>query len=752
MDPCGERYLGFLKHPELYSFGVPQLHGSELSKMASRCIELETKALVERRVLKAIDGRQKGQDEYNDQIHLNRQDMYPLEDQDDHEEMGDPCQSVDVKLQRVELNNPAECSYKYRERPRYISWSSCRSVSYVSDPGGGFSGYNGTPEMAAKQDVKSVGGGHPNFSENLRYHQAGLNSNGQQALSSEPGKEIHVQVVPCQVHTLRFRVPSEADYEPGSTPCSSQTLVETLPENRTKRVLAVPGLEHLENRQIRLPPVYTSRSSTSFLYVGVNFVSRFRRVVLRVKSKFRRSSLFEKRLDRKYGFSGVLEKQPLQDSSIKEEGTLDTISPKSSIVTVDQSSSGICQKDEILQLVLPTLSDVFTALLSYHADDSQSQYELAAYKLVGELCLKKAEFFNLAPRWEYLALCGCLDDSLLGEVLWECMLEGKKAVDEYREGRLELGEFYGEKTVGYTLEEDGVEEETLDLHLFRENEIREAGTEMDRAEPEEGLNEETVDGNPWKEPSIYHLDPSYGINICSLNHRIEGASGDVKVCDDSKALSETSDGSKPQLNDVLESDQRGMDSGMGNIESLPSVPPSVPPSDVDDPTEGQSDIDDPIEGPSEGKLKYYSIMEKPLLASSSKQPLGSLEPSQPESASLHASPSDTNDQTDHPRSRSSQSLETKKSSIPLPNAPTSSAKPSCEESGAPPSIHINEAEAPLLQSREASKRPTSSMLSRPPTAHSLTVPSRPTTAYKKNIPGPRIRNIVSQFDSMAGAP
>lgn len=740
MDPCGERYLGFLKHPELYSFSVSRLHGSELSKMASRCIELETKALVERRVQRAIR-RQKGQEEYNDQIYSKRQDLCSLEDQDDHGEMeGEPCQSVDIKCQRVELHNPAECSYKYRERPRYISWSSCRSVSYVSDPGGGFSGYNGTPEMAAKLKGRSIEGDNPNIPENLRYHQAGLNINGQQALSSEPGKAIHVQVVPCRVHTLRFRNPSEAEYEPTSTPCTCQNMVGNSPEDRVKWVLAVPELEHLENRHIRLPPVYTSRSFTSFLFVGVNFVSRFRRVILRVKSKFRRSSFFEKRLDRKYGFSSVLENQPPEDSSIEEEGTLDTYSQKSSIVTVDQSSSGICQKDEILQLVLPTLSDVFTALLSYHADDSQSQYELAAYKLVEELCLKKAEFFNLAPRWEYLALCVCLDDRLLGEVLWECMLEGKKAVDEYRERRLELGEFYGEQTVGYTLEEDCVEEDTLDLYLFRESDIREAGTETDRAESNEGSNEETGDGNPWKEPSIYHLDPSYGINNCSLNHSIEEANDDVKVCGEFKGFSETSDGSKPQLNDVLESYQRGMDCDVGIIEN--------PPYDVDDPIEGPSDVDDPVEGPSGGDLKDYSIMEKPLLALSSKQPL---EPSQPESASLHGSPSDTNDQTHHPRSsQSSRSLDLK-SSISSSNAPTSSApKPPCEESEAPSSIHINE--APLPQSTEASKRPTSSRLSRPPTAHSLTTSSRPTTAYKKNIPGPRIRNIVSQFDSMAGAP
>ncbi|PSK39187.1 hypothetical protein C7M61_001790 [Candidozyma pseudohaemuli] len=612
--------------------------------MASRCIELETKALVEKRVLKAIDGRQKVQDENNYQVYSKRQEMYPLEDQDDLEEMeGEPCQSVDINFQRVELNNPAECSYKYRDRPRYISWSSCRSVSYVSDPGGGSSEYKGTPEMAAKQEVKSVGGDDPNISETLRYHQAGLNINGQQALSSEPGKAIHVQVVPCRVHTLRFRDPSEAEYEPASTPCSCKNPVENISENRVKRVLAVPELEHLDNRQIRLPPVYTSRSSTSFLFVGVNFVSQFRRVVLRVKSKFRRSSLFEKRLSRKYGFSSVLEKQPPQDSSIEEEGTLDTFSQKSSIVTVDQSSS-VCLKDEILQLVLPTLSNVFTALLSYHADDSQSQYELAAYKLVEELCLKKAEFFNLTPRWEYLALCVCLDDSLLGEILWECMLEGKKAVDEYRERRLELGEFYGEQTVGYTLEEDGVEEETLDLCLFRESEIREAGTETDRAESNEGSNEETGDGNPWKEPSIYRLDPCYGINICSLNHSIEEANDDVKDCGDPKGFSATSDGSKPQLNDLMESDQRGLDCAASNIEK----PPSVSPSDVDVPTERPSDVDDPIEGPSEGNLKDYSILEKRPLALSSKQHLESLKPSQPESGSLNASPSDINDHTVHP--------------------------------------------------------------------------------------------------------
>lgn len=720
-----EGYLGFLKHPELYSFSVHQLHGSELSKMASRCIELETKALVERRVPRAIDGRHRLQE--NKHIFSEIRELSLLEDQADHEEMvGESCQIVDINSQRVDSKSPSECSYKYRERPRYISWSSCRSVSYVSDPGGRSPDSMGSPEMAAKQEVKSIRAASPDISEISCNSQAEAYSKTQQALSSKTGKQIHVQVVPCLVHTLRFRNPSEADNEPVSPSCSCQIQAENVPEYRVKRVLAVPELEHVKNRRTRLPPVYTSRSSTAFLFVGVNFVSRFRRVVSRVKSKFRRSHLFEKRLDRKYGFSSVLKGAPPEESSIEDDEVLDTYSPKSSIVTVNQSSSGICQKDEILQLVLPTLSDVFTALLSYHADDNQNEYERAAYNLVEEVCLKKADFFNLAPRWEYLALCVSLDDRLLGEVLWECMLEGRKAVDEYREGRrLQLEEFCGEQTAGHTWEEDCVKEETLDLHSIPENDIKETNTGTEKAESEEGSNEEIVDGNPWQEPSIYHLNPCYDFTSRPpLNHSVRQADYVLKSSDTSKGLKGTSGRSCSQMNDLVGFELKSMDSVIGN--------PKTPPSDVDD----------PIEGP---LVKLLEISVDSLDQPPTTSPKQALEPQDPcESAVFHAGPSESkNKTTDHPRS--SRSLDNDNNSsiskgIPPSNFPPSSG-PKPEESEAPSSIH--KAQPPTSQSKEP-KGPTSAALSRPPTA-----PSRPTTAYKKSIPGQRIRNIVSQFDSMA---
>lgn len=726
-----ERYLGFLKHPGFYSICVHQLHGSELSKMASRCVELETKALLERRDLKAIDGRQSVQNKNNYQVYSKSREMCSLEDQADHEEMvSEPCQSVDNKGKGVDLHSPCDCSFKYKDRPRYISWSSCRSVSYVSDPGGRSSEAFGSSEMAAKQEVKSFRAAGSDISEFSHNSGAKTYSKIQQGLPSKTGKEIHVQVVPL-VHTLRFRNPSEADYKTASASCSCQTQTFHVPDNRAKRVWAVPELEHLKNRQIRLPPVYTSRSPTSFLFVGVNFVSRFRRVVLRVKSKFRRSSFFDKRLDRKYGFSSVLKGPVTEDSSIRETET-ETFTPKCSTVTLEQSSTGISQKDKILELVLPTLSDVFTALLSYHAEDTQSEYEHAAYNLVEELCLKKAEFFSLAPRWEYLAICVSLDDRLLGEVLWECMLEGKKATDEYRERQgVDYKTFLEEQNFVYPREEEYAEEDEVNpdgLYSLPGNEIRENNvTETGSAGSEEGLDEIAADRNPWQEPSIYRFNPCY---LFTSRHPLTHG---ISQVDDDFQASCVSDGficatgcSDPQLDDLWEPELNSMGGAVGSIENPPSG------------------VDRPIEGPLV-KQESVEFMYKPPAAS----PERTLEPPQPsESGAFLAGPSETKDQTtDRPRGpRSTGSARSpendKNSSIPLIRPPTPPApKPPCEESKGPLS-HINEAEAPAPLTKEAPK--AASTLSRPPTA-----PSRPTTAYKKNIPGQRIRNIVSQFDSMA---
>ncbi|KAF3986354.1 hypothetical protein FT663_04003 [Candidozyma haemuli var. vulneris] len=259
--------------------------------------------------------------------------------------------------------------------------------------------------------------------------------------------------------------------------------------------VTLPPPERMRDRTFRVKASgYSSNGhSTSLRFLGHRFVSKVYRLSVRLRGRFRRG--FTNSTGQTFGFKRVLPPPLFSTSSLKFESS---VSEQESTKNPDYFQS----KEDIARIVKPALKGLFAALLSRHLDASPEAFEETAFNLVKEMCIKKEQFFALVEGWEFSELCANLSHDVLGAILWDCMVEGRKKVDAIRDKRA-LKEAARVLRYEIELQEPRIEQ------LSEEAEVNEEATKSNYPSSESLLPEREDSENPWLEPTIYQLDPAY---------------------------------------------------------------------------------------------------------------------------------------------------------------------------------------------------------------------------------------------------
>lgn len=431
-----ENFWNFLKHQELYTPEVEQLHGSELEKMAAQFKSMEgysqSYGQCKREVKKHHTPSQKRT------LVLLKHEMFSNYDSG---RCVNPTMHLDeLTYPRAPTLKPGSiASVSFKRRPRYLSWS--LDSTHMNASGCHF-GLKDPVEMAAKHihQVPQL----PKYSSHQttsklheaykEYDEFPLEENNLGSLEqySPPEYCPCPRVVECG--ELSSCGPFLKNQNAISPTC--QTLFNThIPSKPSAPKLSEPNcflaISQAQYNRVILRS-YKSNHRSPFHFWGVCRSSRLQRTILRIKNKLRRGSDFKRLMGgRKFGFSSI-EKKPYSMINL-EESVEDTYSSEFLEFNLESELTLVSNhKEEILFHIMPTMKAVFASLLSQYAETPQEEYERAASDLVLDVCLNRIDFFTLVPRWEFLGLCADLNERLLQEILWDCMLEGRKIVDEYR--------------------------------------------------------------------------------------------------------------------------------------------------------------------------------------------------------------------------------------------------------------------------------------------------------------------------------
>lgn len=334
---------------------------------------------------------------------------------------------------RAPTMNPGTVVHGSFIRPRYLSWSLNHSNSYAS---GHNHGLSDSVEMAAKHVYQPELPKYSSQQTSLKLPEA-LRENNAFLLKEALKHYFPPGYVPC---------PKAVDYGElsscGTLIKNQKIICSTCCGHINSKINFKPftstisepsrplALQHM-NRVILQS--YNSNYRSPFRFLGIRCSFRLQRAILRIKSKLRSGWDYKRRMGgRKFGFPSI-KREPYSTVSF-EQSSEDNYYPETleSLVLESEITLVFRDKEDILHLIMPTMKDVLASLLSQYADAPQEEYERAASDLVMDICLNKDDFFSLVPRWEFLELCADLSEGFLQEVLWDCMLEGRKVVDEYR--------------------------------------------------------------------------------------------------------------------------------------------------------------------------------------------------------------------------------------------------------------------------------------------------------------------------------
>lgn len=726
-----ETFWNFLKHQELYTPKVEQLHGSELEKMAAQ--------------FKSMEGYSQSYGHCKREVKkhntLNQKRAEALLKNEMYSGYGSG-RCVAPTMNREVLTYPRAPSLKpgtiapvsFNRRPRYISWS--LNSTRMNASGCQF-GLKDPVEMAAKHVYQAPQlpeySSHRNTSK-LQAHKKYNEFLVEEKNLRSPEQYSPLEYGPCprvvEYGELSSCGPFIMNQKVMSPTC--ETLVNThIPSNPPGPTLSKPNrslaINQAQYNRVILRS-YKSNHRSPFNLWGICRSSRLQRTILRIKNKLRRGSDFKRRMGgRKFGFLSV-EREPYSTVHFEDSSNYTYSSEFLEPMNLESELALVSDyKEEILYLIMPTMKAVFASLLSQYAEAPQEEYERAARDLVLDVCLKRIDFFTLVPRWEFLGLCADLNETLLQDILWDCMLEGRKIVDEYRScngigfilSSFETDLEDEDVTEGYSSFEGPEEVFVQTVHLSDAAECsshekdyigNESLTEdliysNDEAAEQtvEGVEAAEDDSGRWTEdPYSTHdhsinpwIESTYELGVCS--HRADEFYVDIEASDISQALP----------SDELRSSKLSYEAFAG-----PSVGPGFFVLVIEDEKETRLDF--------QSATDCNQILPKDSEVSNfTKEPITQSHPLGP--VIQHTGQELTN-------YKNSEICETSsKVTIPSEGACAFSALSKNKDND---TVNLETTQGVL-------KEP-------------LQLP--PALTFKKTVPGNRIRNIVNQFDSMADIP